>query len=655
MADIKQWHDKGLAEHESLRDAAAQQHYRFQSLALYGTPSNPLFAAVMIRWDPFPAQRDFPLLGLADLQQTIDDQHKAGFGPAIISATGPASSPKFAVVFEKHVAGSVHHLTMSASDLATQMAAQKTAGNILRWAASYGDADHQKFAAIWQPQGTDKVMWNGDGLVEDGGTYQQRYDAQTSTWARPFFVTLNKSRQYLSAFVANEVGDWVAKHGMSSASFAADYATYVTKDKLTPVVVQAAGDDKASAGFAYIFVKQPTPVARTFSPTGPVANAQIDAVIEKALRDSPLRDAALAIVHGKKLVYARGYTVAEPDWPVTQPTTRFRLASNSKTVTAIAAYQMLETGDLALDDHVQDILQLTTPSGGAPADSRFHAIKVRHLLEHTSGLDPDSFRNSVAVRDAFIAAGHPNTLPVSNAQTESFVASLTMASAPGATQVYNNCGYYLLGRVIAKKRHKSTAIAAFAPLFDALHITRIRTGVSLVADQPANEARYQTSQLSVGASQLTDARPLVPDEYGTEQIETMEGGGGLSGAATDLARLMAIMLSTDDNPAMKRATITDMLTKALHAQSTFGVRAGYGWDGVRDNGDGTFYGQKGGSLDSDHSVTQFDGAWGLVMLWAGSSGAATGWYPDYPDVMNVAKSVSWSATDLFPQFGMPSL
>jgi CubicO group peptidase (beta-lactamase class C family) len=354
-------------------------------------------------------------------------------------------------------------------------------------------------------------------------------------------------------------------------------------------------------------------------------------------------------------VYARGYTLAEPDWPVVQPTTRFRLASNSKTVTALAAYQMLEAGTLHLDEKVQDILQLKTPSGGAPSASSFASITVRHLLEHTSGLNADGFRNSVAVRDAFIAAGHPNTLPVSNAETESYVASLAMVSSPGTTQAYNNCGYYLLGRVIAKKRGKSTAIAAFAPLFDALHITRIRTGVSLVADQAADEARYQTSQLSVGKSQLSDARPLVPDEYGTEQIETMEGGGGLSGAAVDLARLVAIMLSTDDNPAMMRSTIRTMLTNAVQTQSKFGSRAGYGWDGVRDNKDGTFYGQKGGSLDSDHSVVQFDGEWGFVMLWAGTASAATGWYPDYPDVMGIAKSASWSAADLFPQFGLPSL
>lgn len=660
MPDIRQWHNKTLQEHTSLRDAAAREHFRFQSLSLYGTPSYPLYAAVMIKWNPFPAQHDFPLLDLAALEQTIADQRALNFGPAIITATGPASAPRFAVVFEQRVPGAVHHLTMvsgQASDTETiqgQMATQKAAGLILRWAASYGDASSPRFAAIWHPQSADKVRWNGDGVLESGATYQQRFEAQTSAWARVYFVTLNKSRQYLQAFVASEVGGWVARHGLDSAGFAAEYELRVKTDNLVPVCVQAAGDDASSARFAAVFVQDEKPTPRAFTATGPVANAPIDAVIEKALRDSPLRDAALAIVHKKQLAYARGYTLAEPSWPITQPTTRFRLASNSKTVAALAAYQMIEQGVLSLDDHVQDILKLTTPSGGPPSDARFASIKVKHLLEHTSGINADAFRNGIAVRDAFIAAGHPNTLPVTRAQTDSYIASLTMTGAPGVAQAYNNCGYYLLGRVLRKKRGANDAIAAFSQLFDPLHIQRIRNGVSLVAGQHADEARYQTAPLSVGASQMSDARPLVPDEYGTEQIEAMECGGGLSGAATDLARLLAIMLSTDDNPAMKRQTIADMMNRAVQTQAAFHGRAGYGWDGAAAQSGNRFYAQKGGSLDSDHSVMQINGDWGFVMLWAGDANAATGWYPDYPDVMNIATGVTWTA-DLFPQFGMPAL
>jgi len=34
-------------------------------------------------------------------------------------------------------------------------------------------------------------------------------------------------------------------------------------------------------------------------------------------------------------------------------------------------------------------------------------MTIKHLLEHTSGLQPDAFRNGVVVKQAFDQAGHP--------------------------------------------------------------------------------------------------------------------------------------------------------------------------------------------------------------------------------------------------------
>jgi len=100
------------------------------------------------------------------------------------------------------------------------------------------------------------------------------------------------------------------------------------------------------------------------------------------MKDSPVRHASLSIVHGTKLVYARGYTMAEPNWPVVQPTTCFRMASVSKTVTGaggLSAHPKPARSSWGTSS--QDILALKTPAGGAPADSRFKDITIQHLLE----------------------------------------------------------------------------------------------------------------------------------------------------------------------------------------------------------------------------------------------------------------------------------
>ena len=68
-----------------------------------------------------------------------------------------------------------------------------------------------------------------------------------------------------------------------------------------------------------------------------------------------------------------------------------------------------------------------------------------------------------------------------------------------------------------------------------------------------------------------------------------------------------------------------------------------------------FYAQKGGDLATTANVLQINGDWGFAMCWGGKASAAAKWYPDYPDVMNIAKTALLNASDLFPMFGMPSL
>ena len=80
------------------------------------------------------------------------------------------------------------------------------------------------------------------------------------------------------------------------------------------------GGSGAATRYAALFVKQETPLPQQFNATGSPANAEIDNIIRLAMKNSPVWNASLAIVHGKKLVYARGYSWGEPDWPVCQPT-----------------------------------------------------------------------------------------------------------------------------------------------------------------------------------------------------------------------------------------------------------------------------------------------------------------------------------------------
>ena len=370
-------------------------------------------------------------------------------------------------------------------------------------------------------------MWNCDGVTDSPADYQARFDAETAAWVRPGFVTAGPGNTYLSLFVANETGPWQARHNMTPAEYQTQFDT-LTADGYFPVCVQAAGADAASARFAALFVQQQEIVPRQFTATGPVTNAGIDSVVQAVMQTYPtVRHAALAIVHGTSLVYARGYTLAEPDWPIVQPTTYFRLASTSKVITALAIFQLLEQGALDAATSVQEVLQ----------------------------------RKAIG-----------------------------------------------------------------------------------------------------GQSMQTAPQPLVADGYGDIELEISRGSGGLSGAATDVARLVAILLDTSDNAAIKRGTLEQMLSQAAvllaarEAIATPDARAGSGLDAAQWKSPGIYYGQKGGLITDAASVFQFDGEWGFVALFGSSAYRPYGVvYPDWPDVMKIARMDPGAAPDLFPQFGMPSL
>jgi CubicO group peptidase (beta-lactamase class C family) len=105
--------------------------------------------------------------------------------------------------------------------------------------------------------------------------------------------------------------------------------------------------------------------------------------------------------------------------------TVFALGSVSKAVTAAAVLDLVDHGDLALDDRAGDRLPALT---GPAADAR-----IDHLLLHTSGLSGShGADHEPLTRDEAIAA----------------ISELELAEEPGATFLYSNAGYTLLALLV---------------------------------------------------------------------------------------------------------------------------------------------------------------------------------------------------------------
>lgn len=145
--------------------------------------------------------------------------------------------------------------------------------------------------------------------------------------------------------------------------------------------------------------------------------------------------AQVAVRLGDELVLSEAYGEADQATGEVLTTDHlFRVASHSKTFTAVAVMQLVEAGRLRLDDTVADLLDdyADTPLAGAT---------VRELLSHTAG----------AIRDGVDADFWQLDKPFPDAEAlRATVAEHGATYQPQEHFKYSNIGYGVLGAIIER-------------------------------------------------------------------------------------------------------------------------------------------------------------------------------------------------------------
>jgi hypothetical protein len=433
------WHNIDSPTLQTNFDKYFAQGYRFVSLSIYGTTSAPRFAAVMVkRPNVVPQYAEWGFDG-AEFQSFFNKYAAEGFGPRIISVTGTADQPLFAGVWERMSPIPLTRWGLTAGALASTTDQTSTYnkarfdgnGNLLPSTTMplsldvYGDPGDRRYAVVMVPN-TASTGWNGDGTDEAAASYQTRFNLQTSVGGRPYLVSPTDDGNYASVFRDDQIGPWQARHALTAQQYQQTFNT-LTGEGYFPIHVQGGGAGN-NTRFAAIFTKTETITPRTFTVTGSPAsttNDPYDATMQAAMQYCGARQAALALVKGTRLVLARAYTHAEPGYPIAQPTTAFRQASCSKTITAILIHQLLSEGKLSLSDTLQGILHLKAPDGRAPVDPEFSTITLAQLLDQVSGLTDNG-------ADTTIVSAFPGArLPITPAQLASWLAGQKLVTRPG--------------------------------------------------------------------------------------------------------------------------------------------------------------------------------------------------------------------------------
>lgn len=225
-----------------------------------------------------------------------------------------------------------------------------------------------------------------------------------------------------------------------------------------------------------------------------------------------------------------------------QPGDRVHVGSVAKTLIATGILVLVTEGRLALDTPVSEILPDLRMKNPWNADA---PLRVRHLIDHTGGLDDARFWQVFTLR------GDPESPLSASLGTRQ---TITVRHPPGARFSYSNTSFLLLGMVIERvtgTRYESWLDASLlAPL--GMHRS---TFAFTTQEGPAADSTLAMGHFAPDATQAAFAIPVRPASQFTTTAEDMAtfarflmSDGTVDGRAlvdAELLRAMAVPRTTE--------------------------------------------------------------------------------------------------------------
>ena len=271
--------------------------------------------------------------------------------------------------------------------------------------------------------------------------------------------------------------------------------------------------------------------------------ASVDPVIEAGLRSSGAPGAAFVFVQGGRIVYERGYGVADlaSAAKVDAARTVWPIASITKVVTAIAVLQLVDSGRVDLDADVNRYLKhLQLPAQGYPP------LTLRHLLTHNGGLDELPGRQFDGQEPVDLATFLKDRL--------------VRYRAPGLLTAYSTYGIMLAGLLLEDVSGQRYAACLRDHIFKPAGMTSARVMIRQ-GDERGVATPYR----------LEDGKATaVPYEW-----YRSTPASSVVATAEDMGRLLLVFLA--GGQAGQQQILSERLTKAMQRQQATVNSAVPGW------------------------------------------------------------------------------
>ena len=321
---------------------------------------------------------------------------------------------------------------------------------------------------------------------------------------------------------------------------------------------------------------------------------EIDRIVAAFMERTHVPGAAWGIVIDGELAHigVAGHRDLAAKAPVTRDSV-FRIASMTKSFTALAILKLRDEGRLSLDDlaerHVPELKGLLYPTADSPK------LTIRHLMSHATGFPEDN-----PWGDQQLAATEAEF-------TKMLQQGIPFSSAPGVAYEYSNYGFAILGRIVTNASGIPYRQYITDTILRPLGMTSTTLEpASVPADRLAHGYRWEDSTWK-------EEPPLPDGAFGAM--------GGMLTSVSDLSKYVGAFLAAfppRDGPEtgpVRRASLREM-QQMWRPRPTIVSRTGDGATNLNAGGYG--YGLRiGESCAFGHIVAHSGGlpGYGSLMQW----------------------------------------
>lgn len=296
----------------------------------------------------------------------------------------------------------------------------------------------------------------------------------------------------------------------------------------------------------------------------------IDQMILKAIEEEQIPGAVALIARNGRIVYHKAFGTANANGRKLEKDDIFRIASQTKAITATAVMMLWEEGKFRLDDPISKYIpEFAEPEvlvSFEEADSSYTSkpagkeITIRHLLTHTSGLGYGVIDGDERIKKIYSKAGVIDLFTTKNISIEESVkrlAELPLKSVPGEEFNYSE-GLDVLGYFVEVISGQPFDVFLRKRIFDPLGMDD--TWFYLPKEKENRLVAVQYRKNGTWANYpVTFYDPDYPKK-GARRF--FSGGAGLSSTAEDYAKFLQMYLNNgryNGKTLLSRTTVNTIM------------------------------------------------------------------------------------------------